>query len=750
MSLETVPVVNKPWRTRDLRLLVISQDLKYLRLQHPAQIAQGVGRFELFGQAGDISIGTGRAFGQFERNESGPGREFGLVGDTLAPLRVFGSNWDGSGSNTISKPTATYNSYHGGQHVSAGSYPPSPIPVDDDPFWDAILDTAARSADLPALDGGGASLGYTDVVDDWYLRMRVAYEDIIVLPPDGNYTSIEQFHTNYTFFTECLIHELGHAYLAILERILGTSEMKARVCDIFDRSVGEWDTGNWADQVKEASCEVFKDIVAGRRGALQNDLGDEAGRKFDNRTNIQMTTSTQFDKWFQLYERDVHLADGRDDYPLLWTSGPPTYGNTNFQDFGSTPDVDGNYAVDAPGVNPDGGTWENRISGFHHVFYQGPIMRSVVYLPTDYTYDALPRYVYDGAVNPTDIAAFAAAAPAAELDRWRLQVYKPTPGQEFTIRVDWTKPATANPTLTGFRTTNSYTAPGGWDQWRLAGRMMRHNWAFQNPDFPGDTTPWLDQAVTGACLAVWQQTFDKPPRFEIAGDEYPSPNGVSIPSGVPIDPTNVHWYTVSDESFPLPTYADSPAWATTLTVPEWDADATGVRLLLQMGTHYWNGSAAVPAWDPQLNPLGSTWALVGFQYQPQSPPVEEFVKQGLMLPDWWQWTDQITSATIYGGYWELPAGYTQSASPLLTHGIVPTFGAAVFPRSPTFGRWWPVWKPNRSSNVIGTSGNFLTTGFPYPDDGLDYEITLVNDDVAGPTPQQVRRSAWPYGWPFDD
>lgn len=745
MSLETIPVVNKPWRTRDLRLHIISQDLKFLRSDRPAQTSHGVGRFEPWSQAQAQAIGTGRSFGLFEMNPI-IGRNSNY-GSAQAPLRVFGPDWDGFGANTINKPTANYGSYHGGQQVFTGVYPPSPIPVDDDPFWDAILDTAARSADLPPLDGGGAAVGFTDILDSWYIRMRVAYEDIVVIPPDFHYTSIDQFHDNYTFFTECLIHELGHAYLLILERILGTSEMKARVCDIFDRSVGEWDTGNWADQVKEASCEVFKDIVAGRRGALQNDQGDEAGRKFDNRTNIQMTTTTQFDKWFQLYERDIHLADARDDYPLLWSSAPPTYGNANFVDFGGTTSPDGfTIFVDAPGVNPDGGTFEAR-EGVHfsQVYYLGPVMRSVVYLPTDYTYDALPSYVYDGSVNPTDVAAFGAAQRATEQDAYRLQVYKPTPGQTFTIRVDWAKPATANPGLAGFRTTNSYTAPGGWDQWRLAGRMMRHN---QNA--PDITTPWVNQAVTGACLAVWQQTFEKPPSFAIAGDEYPAPNGVVIPSGTPIDPTNVHWHTVSDESFPLPTYADNPAWATTLTVPEWDADATGVRLLLQMGTHYWNGSAAVPAWDPFLNPLGSTWALSGFQYQPQPPPLDQFVKQGLMLPDWWQWTDQITNDTIYGGYWELPAGYTTPTPlPLAAHGIVPTF-TEFEPRTPASGLWWPVWKPNRSSNVIGTQGNFLTTGFPHPDDGLDYEITLVNDDVAGPTPQQVRRSAWPYGWPFDD
>src|SRR3954466_8990444 len=177
MSLETIPVVNKPWRTRDLRLHIISQDLKYLRSQHPAQEAQGVGRFLPWATDDAVAIGTGRSFGLFEVNPTPPGRVSNF-GDAQGPLRVFGPDWDGFGANTISKPTANYQSYHGGQRVFTGVYPPSPIPVDDDPFWDAILDTAARSADLPALDGGGASLGYTDVVDDWYLRMRVAYEDI--------------------------------------------------------------------------------------------------------------------------------------------------------------------------------------------------------------------------------------------------------------------------------------------------------------------------------------------------------------------------------------------------------------------------------------------------------------------------------------------------------------------------------------------------------------------------------------------
>lgn len=533
---------------------------------------------------------------------------------------------------------------------------------------------ALEPGEVGFTDGGGYPVG----------RIRLERDSIL--------TPATAPHDSFTFLAECLAHEFGHIMLTILFAEYGEAAIIAAICAAFGRPIGEWDSGGHDARVKEATCETYKDVLQGLRFSRTN-YYDEAGRQFDNRTKLRLPFSG-WEPWKDVYY-GLLAPPKRDNFPWLWrtalASTPPNFGNDEIVDLGGGPEsfdgFDPNEGGGAP--LPDGVTGPDP----ERVIYHGYVAVCDIGIPGVKWVDPLVRVTYED-VTDLDAASTSsdsdAAAIAAEITRTRRLVYHPDGA--ITMNVDWAKPPPV-----------SAVGVPDWSSWRLAGKMLK-------AVLTGGGT-----SVRAACVALWQQTFEDNPVINASGDEL-----VSTPAG--------SWTTVLDESFQLPDWSESPTFNHTFTPPAFAANATGVRLRIMLGYHYWDGGP-VECWDPTMNPLGSVPAGGGW-----TSPTEDYVPRGLSLPHAWVWY----ANSRYGGYWEV-AGET--GGPFQAH-LLPV---EWFSPPPGMRYFWSQYRPfpTRFSEDggFGVPTNPRTTGLPWGD-GMDFTAHIFGP--PGPPPPAGRSAVWPY------
>jgi hypothetical protein len=622
----------------------------------------------------DDELGLGGLLGSAHGQQAGSGLRFTPDNRQLpfSAISVYGPGWTDSPNGFAPPPTVGYTTT-------------DITDLSRDFFYDVVTRAVAQS-ELP---GGGDIVGYTDI--DRVKRVRIAASEILAT-------------TGPTFLTESVAHEAGHLVLMWLEEAFGTTWLHENICAIFGRPTSEWDTGTWETSVKEAACEVWKDVLLGKRDP-NADYYAEPGRLFDNRTQVQMSESG-FSQWRSVYTGALFQHDRLDSFPLAWDH----WGSQGIGDNGSSGDFAGNLT---DGYDPDEGGTLFEVPPYQSgglaalVMYDAGCWIADVAPPREaMAYDAGTVGVYPGSSAPPE--------PVRTL-RWR-----PKPGQTLTLRADWRRPPDDHSAW------DVYHANGipDWDHWRCAGRMLH----LIDPD--PDHVPQTHDMVTAAMVCIWQQTFAPSENIHAHGDEWPA---VVSPQ----------WETVSDQSFALPKWDDVPLIEHEITVPIFHPDATNVRLRLMIGTHHWDGDGAVAGYDVLLNPT----------------PLVDRVWRGIWMPAFWFWN----ANQRIGPYWR--PGNVDDNEAIDTYGTVsvpilpnnfpfPNFpwevGTSPFSSSSSMNRgtsWWPVYKPNKDDpdffHLVGANCNEFTTGLPWLT-GIVYESFIVGAEGPTPTPPQLRDCVWPY------
>lgn len=554
---------------------------------------------------------------------------------------------------------------------------------------------------------GEGTVGFTD--DGGYPIGRIRLEeDSILTAPAPNQRN------DFTFLCECLAHEFGHIMLKILFAEFDSTAIIAEICAAFDKPVGDWDAPPHDERVIEATCEVYKDVIQGLRDNERNYF-DEPGRKFSNRTKVQL----QFSGWEQWKATYYKLLDppARDNWPWLWRTGLGDWGqNTGF---GEVNDLGGVVAVsDVDGLDPDeGGTSSPPPSPYwtgpdpKEVIYRGYLATCDIGMLGSEWVDPLPRQTY---IDVSDLSNAGTTSPddpgavAAEDAIRRRVTYHPG---AVTMNIDWARPP-ADWSLDPPLDTYNQGLPD-WDGWRYAGRHVKQIFG----DSDGHAAP-------GACKVVWQQTFDIAPNMTADGDEMP---------GAPLS----GWTTLKEESFKLPEWMDSPVVSKTFTPPTFDLAATAVRLRIMMGYHYWDG-AAQHCFNAFTNPQGAT--VITEEPPSYTAPTEDVVYRGLLLPYQWIWWENQR----FGAYWEYLSTGEPGDAPTATRGlslnIIPLHAGTNVQRMRYF---WSQYRPEPRATVgtIGGADNQPTTGLPYGS-GVDYVTHMTGP--PGPPPPAGREVPWPY------